>query len=615
MKLDASVLEKIIEHYHDLVLVLDPPSSRIIYANNKAKECLGYSEEELSSTALFDIQLKFQDQASWIEHIKEARKNENVFFEGELLTRYGTKIPVEVYSKYVKTSTDEYLFRIIKDISYRKNIEKKLHKSKRFYKALVNNSINVVMILDLEGRYTFVNQVFEKISGYKKKEIIGKKIFDLAHPEDKEELTNIFSEFVNSDAEKIKLSGRFLNKEGSWRTTEGILTKIDSRKGTDCILASIQDISEKVEVEKNLLSKQKFLKKILQSIPHSVWVTDWDGNFMMVNDAFVKIFNTSVDKVIGKSYFDLGIPKEMALEQIEKNRVQMILNEETPFFKESILDPNNGQEYIYLIKKVPIENETSIELLGISIDVTELEKTKQLLIEQNQKLIKVNRELDRFIYSASHELRSPLTSISGLLNIAVDEINDAEGVKNYLKMIDECVFKLKDTLNDILNFSQSTKPELPLHNIDIKALISGIVKTNSNRYKERAIKIIRSINQETPFCSDIERIEIILKNIISNSIKFYSPDTINPFIKIDVNIDKKNAIIEITDNGIGIERKYHEKVFDMFFRASAVQGGTGLGLYNVKEAVNSLGGEVELVSAPGLGTKVQVKIPNLKYVE
>lgn len=233
----------------------------------------------------------------------------------------------------------------------------------------------------------------------------------------------------------------------------------------------------------------------------------------------------------------------------------------------------------------------------------------QALARQNEALIKINKELDSFVYSISHNLRAPLMSVLGLLDLARNESNTTV-IQQYHDMMKSSVCKLDETLKEILEYSRNARQGLVIKEIDFEKTIND----NFERMQfmpgyERIQKDI-FIQGENRFYSDHYRLSLILNNLISNAIKYSDPQKENSFIHISITLKEDKVILIFKDNGIGIENGYIQKVFNMFFRATEKNEGAGLGLYIVKEAVEKLGGTIELESQVGKGTVFKIELPN-----
>jgi PAS domain S-box-containing protein len=228
---------------------------------------------------------------------------------------------------------------------------------------------------------------------------------------------------------------------------------------------------------------------------------------------------------------------------------------------------------------------------------------------KNNELKKTNDELDRFVYSTSHDLRVPLTNVMGLIDITEMSIND-EAPKKYLALMRQSVVALDDVIRGILDYSRNARAEISMEEVNIRKMVDDVKEAVKYHHHANAIDFRIFINEQIPLYTDKQRLFVILNNLVSNAIKYFNQQEAHPFISIVVQINTERALIFIEDNGIGIPEAYHEKVFEMFYRASSQANGSGLGLYILKETLNRLNGKISVVSGADIGTTFIVEIPN-----
>jgi hypothetical protein len=243
----------------------------------------------------------------------------------------------------------------------------------------------------------------------------------------------------------------------------------------------------------------------------------------------------------------------------------------------------------------------------------EKEKANAALRTQYEELKKINRELDSFVYSVSHNLRSPLMSVLGLVNLAKTEDQNRDNFfGQYFRMMETSINKLDETLKEILDYSRNARKELTIERIDINKIIAENLERMQYMPGAQDIRKEVIIDEQYAFYSDRYRLSFIVNNLISNAIKYYDPDKHEPFLQITVVTRKDKTVLEFKDNGIGIDEKHLSRVFDMFFRATHKNDGAGLGLYIVKEAVEKLNGDIRIVSKLGQGTTFTIEIPSVE---
>jgi signal transduction histidine kinase/ligand-binding sensor domain-containing protein len=231
--------------------------------------------------------------------------------------------------------------------------------------------------------------------------------------------------------------------------------------------------------------------------------------------------------------------------------------------------------------------------------------------KRNVELRKVNSELDKFVYSASHDLRAPLSSIMGLVNIARQD-PEVANKDNYLNLIEKSVKKLDGFIKDIIDFSRNARMDVDRQEISFDNLIREVL--DDLKYLDESNKILRliSVKGNGLFYGDAKRLKVILSNLISNAIKYHNLNTKSPFVEINVDYNDKIAVIKVIDNGSGIPEQHIDKIFKMFYRASDKSQGSGLGLYIVKETVERIKGKINVSSELGKGTTFEVTLNSIE---
>ena len=274
----------------------------------------------------------------------------------------------------------------------------------------------------------------------------------------------------------------------------------------------------------------------------------------------------------------------------------------------SVIDAiNKGEVYRFIDKPWNIE-----QIKNSIINAADLYFMRKELKEKNIRLKKLHTEMNKFVYSLSHELRGPLMSISGVTKLAKIEIEDPRTLE-YLDMIDSSTGKLDDFIFKMLDFYRSTKIDHSITAISFKDLLDQQMIAYEDKFELNDFDIQISVDQSEEFYSDDAKIRVILNNLFSNSVQFNSSsENENQRISISIKSDDSQAIIEIEDNGVGIEEKHLANVFNLFSRATHKNVGTGLGLYMVKESVEQLGGEIEINSEINKWTKVKVTLPTIR---
>lgn len=216
--------------------------------------------------------------------------------------------------------------------------------------------------------------------------------------------------------------------------------------------------------------------------------------------------------------------------------------------------------------------------------------------------------MDRFVYSVSHDLRAPLNSIQGLINIG-DTTDDTQELKQLLGMMKNRVKKLYTFIDEIISFARNTRTEVIKQSVNIRELVSEIFENTQYRELSADIDFRMRIEEDTILKTDKGRLGVILNNLVDNAIKYHRHAHSGKYVAVQTEDLGKEVLVKVVDNGQGIPSEAQPKIFDMFFRASENSKGSGLGLYIVKDMVERLGGSINLESERGEGTTFSIKLP------
>jgi signal transduction histidine kinase len=253
-----------------------------------------------------------------------------------------------------------------------------------------------------------------------------------------------------------------------------------------------------------------------------------------------------------------------------------------------------------------------LQIIGIIGSAISVEEKRQVvrnsLISKNNELSKINGELDNFVYSVSHDLRTPLLAIKGLVNLIDLYQGDLNENEDFFKLIASSIDRMDNTIIEILDYSRNARLQVRPELVDLEKIIRNAYD-DVRFYANHPVTLELFFQDGIRFESDRYRLNTVIKNVIGNAVKYADETKLNSYVRVNVFRSQLNLIIEISDNGIGIEASNLEKVFEMFFRASQKTTGTGLGLYISKEIMIKLNGSIKLESLVGQGTTTKISLP------
>ncbi|MEO1051530.1 MAG: PAS domain S-box protein [Bacteroidota bacterium] len=572
--------------------------------NRRWAAIFGYEFGELEHS--FDTWEKMihpDDMEAMQQKLRDHFDNKTNFYEAEyrFLTKSGEWKWILDRGKVVERNEKGEPLRVSGthlDINYRKVAEKQLKKSEERYRKLFEHS-PMSIVVHLEGKILFANpQSAKLLSAETPYDLVGRSVFQLLHPayrrKAQERMRRVtLGESVPVAEEKlIRLDGEEVDVE-----VVGIPFEYEGKIAVQVIA---RDITERKRTESIIKKNEKLFTQLFHNSPLGVVLLNDEHNVVQVNKGFEHIFGYAESEIIGKRLNNIIVPQGFGEEAVNINAIT--LNGQVGTFETVRLD-KSGESVPVIIYGVPVRHEDkTIGIYGIYVDITERKKIEEELKTRNE-------ELDNFVYKVSHDLRAPLSSILGLVNLAQHDRND-DDIRHYVGMIKDRVEQLDRFISDVLSHSKNLKIAVTNAEIDLQEVFDNCFADLN--YLPNAHNIQKAVEVEGgKLHSDKWRINEIFRNLISNAIKYHDPAKATPYVKIKATIDANFARVTVEDNGIGIHEELMPKIFEMFYRATENSEGSGIGLYIVKNAIERIGGTLDIDSHAGIGTKFEIVLPNM----
>lgn len=378
-------------------------------------------------------------------------------------------------------------------------------------------------------------------------------------------------------------------------------------------IESTARIQQQLETIRKSELEQRRLSLIATTTHSGVIITDARGYIEWVNDAFTTNTGYDFDEVLGRKPKDfLQAPGLNDGDTLRRLSESLAVPENVSVDLKNLR--KSGEPFYIRLDITPVFDRENrlINYIGIQQDITDGKVSQERLEAQNEELTKINQELDQFVYSISHDLRAPLLSIKGLLDLVeLDNGGQSNGVEQgngvYLKMISESVTRLDHTILEILNYSRNARLDVHPVEFNFRTFVADLVADLGNLRPEVAIDVQWKGSEMVRL--DEVRAGVLFKNILSNALKYSKQDVDDANVIVDVHVEPDQCSVRVADNGLGIAEEHLQKVFDMFYRATQRGAGTGLGLYICKEIVDKLNGTLSLESTLGEGTTVTFTLP------
>ncbi len=507
-----------------------------------------------------------------------------------------------------------------RDTTERDQMERELKESERFLKEITDNTIDMISLTDADGIFQYVTPSHKKILGYKAKDLLGKKVFDFVHKDDKKRVMKKFYKCIDKE-KPVTVECKFKSKEGNYLYLEivGKVLDLNNEAHTKAIFCS-RDITQRKNTENKLRESEERYRRLIDFSPYGIYVHD-EKKLYFSNKAGAKILGFDNNKdLIGKDIRKF-IHKDN-LDYILKKMDYSKTFKKPVWFEEQKLITKQGSIIHVEISISPFILEGEMKLLSSVKDISEQKKVEllQKRVEKEEKLRKEAEEYEKlrteFFSNLSHELRTPLNVILGsikLLEMRCENKSFNQKRKNRIKTLKQNCYRLLRLVNNLIDITKvdSGYLELTFGNHDIIRIVEDITLSVAEYIEQNEIKLLFDTNvEERIIACDPDSIERIILNLLSNAVKFTQE---GGEILVTIYDTEKEILIKVKDNGVGIPKEKIKDVFGRFrqvdksFRRS--HEGSGIGLSLVKSLVEMHGGTISVNSTVGEGSEFIIRLP------
>jgi PAS domain S-box-containing protein len=549
----------------------------------------------------------------------------------------GDDIPVEVTLSPVSVNGNPALLGVWLDLTERNRAEEAIRASEERYRLLVESIPQMVWSFDADGRPMDFNRRGAEYTGLSRDDSSGEGWLQVIHPEDRERMRDHGREATLSGgpyrvefrlrrasdgAYRWHLSYGLPMRDASGRITRwfGTCTDIHDQKVAAAELERAKDAAEsanrelgrEVEVRRRAeaaarASERRF-DAFINNSPAVAYMKDEEGRYLFVNEPALRRFRTRAEDWLGKTDADIW-PAEVAAEQ-RRNDLAVFASGQLTELSERMVAPD-GTEHYFLSFKFPFTDPTGRRLLGgMSVDVTEQKRAEEELRKAKEAAESANRAKSEFLANVSHEIRTPMNGILGMTELALDE-EMLPHQRDRLRIVQDSATSLLSIINDLLDFSkiEAGKMELDPVPFDVHRELGNTVRSLAERAHRKGLELVCRVAPDLPaeVVGDPDRLRQILVNLLGNAVKFTERGGIEVGVELAGRRDDEVRLaFSVRDTGIGIADDKIERIFLPFEQADTSTtrrfGGTGLGLSIASRLVGLMGGQISVMSQPGVGT-------------
>jgi PAS domain S-box-containing protein len=585
-------------------IVLSKENDNDFLLINKAiGDMLGYSIEEMRKVTVNGFTHPDDRKISErLRNLLSSGKIDSYNIEKRYIKKSGEVLWAKIVVNSVKDKEGKLKFQvaIVEDITENKLAKEKLIESENRLSSLISNLDSAVLLENEKREISIVNKKFCDIFSLpvSPEELVGKDCVKLLKDaigffEEPHKIEARINKLIKD--KKVVLGDELRLIDGRILERDYIpITQDSDYKGH---LWTYRDVTLSRSYRKNLETQKKRYSNIIANLKLGLVELSGEGKILSTNKSFVKMTGFEEEEILGKSL--RGLFKKERIKDLIQQRNKDKREGKTGSYEFKFIN-NANEEKVLLVSAAPsysIKGEM-IGSIGIILDITHIKK----LESQKEELLKTlemrNVELEEYAHIVSHDLKSPLRSISALTSWLKEDYGDNigdDGVKN-INLIQEVVQKMETLINDILNYSSIKEKSKDLEDVNIYELIKDIEKLI---LVPKHISI--NIDENLPVIkADKIRIQQLFQNLISNAVNYSNKE--KGFVNIGYTEKKKHHLFTVEDNGVGIAKEYHDKIFKVFESLGDHKDSTGIGLSIVKKIVDIYEGKIWLESEEGKGT-------------
>lgn len=603
-KIEQDELYKYLNITKGLYLILDK-NGNILFANEKVCNTVEVSFERIKKMNWIETFIP-NDLKSYISNIlnqiasKDMKLSEYV--ENEIVTIKGERKFISWKNSYIEE--DGVVTKIIcsgEDKTKSKEIEQYLEEKEERLKAIFDFSPLGIFITDKIGNMLEANLAFLNMLGYTKEEILGRTYVDITHDENIDLNEEQFNKLVDNEIGMYKLTKKYTRKDNELIWVNATVSTIkDQYNEVLYVLAIIEDITEMKNREEHIIAQRRYLHTIIDQNPNVIVVKDYEGKFILANQAIAKLYDTTVENMIGKKDEDFLLDKEAIAKKMEFNKNLMDTNE-TKIIYEDIEDKVSKKLRNFQSIKKPITDVSGEkQILIISNDITDIKETQKKLKENEEMLHHQSKmaAMGEMLENIAHQWRQPLSVITTSASSVRIHKELGTLTDDFLDEVLDAIVKsgthLSQTIDDFRDFF---KPNRKKVDFDITQCYQKAIFLVSSKLKNREIEIVENIENVSIYGFDNELIQVIM-NLINNATDAIddNKNLANKYIFINIYKDESNnAIFKILDNAGGIREDIKDKIFEPYFTTKHKSLGTGIGLYMSEEIlVKHMNGEIKV---------------------
>lgn len=494
------------------------------------------------------------------------------------------------------------------------------HSNSLFFQALLESSTDGIALLDRDGRITYQSPASARITGLPPESIVGKSVFDFVADESMQDMAGFIQQVLTNPGVPQHRTFRIKHASGKRIWIEGAMTNLLDDPNINALITNYRDVTERKKMELRLKKSEANLRTIFNNTEHGILLIDTDLRIVSFNPQAQVFAQADLKQTLceGESCLNYFRGKRRAF--MEEITAQVLSGTNVNY--EVSYPQQNGQFTWYFVRMFSAKNDESDDVLGLTMTLTDITKRKEAEMatqnmndylemkvqERTASLKELNKQLEAFTYSVSHDLKMPAKILSRLVSKLQPRVQTNEEACAILNEITACSKQVETTVNEMLTFSKAAYIELCRRPVDMVTLVDNVINELNAEGAYSHTKVNLGYLGKS-FC-DMGLIKHVWANLISNAFK-YSSKVGRPVVDISWYEDGEHNVYVVKDNGTGFNQIHAQRMFEAFTRLHSSDDfdGNGIGLAIVKKIVERHRGGVSAKGEVGLGAEFMFWLP------
>jgi PAS domain S-box-containing protein len=575
---------------------------------------MGYSRDELLNMSIMDVEAT-ETAEETAERIQKVGKVGYDRFESRHRRKDGETVDVEISVNYLPIDGGRMVV-FIRDITERKRAEEALRQGEEHFRALIENSSDVVTIVDSLGTVKYQSPNYKAVWGRDPIGELGRDMFKDIHPDDLAIVGERFNYLLTNPDSSAHIEARAQHEDGSWRTIDVVGRNLLDHPAVLGIVVNFRDITERKRAEEALRASETRYRLLAENVRDVIWAMDMDLRFTYVSPSVQYLGDRTAEEVMSMS---LGQLLTLSSQELAMG----VFAEELAIANTTPQDPGRSRTLevefirrdgstIWAELRMSFMRDSAgrpVGILGVMRDITERKKAEEERreFEQKAQLASHLASVGELSAGVAHEINNPLTGVIGYAELLMQE-DVPKNVRDDLKIIHDGAKRVADIVKGLLTFARQSKPERII--VDINQVIEVVLRLRAYELRTNNIKVTTNLAPDLPLTvADPSQLQQVFLNLIINAEMEMKLAHGKGKLIIKAEQVDNDIRISFKDDGPGIAEENLVRIFDPFFTTREAGKGTGLGLSICHGIVTEHGGRIYAESKLGKGGTFTVELP------